>query len=389
MKSITNTAEEELQALVLSGMADTASVEFKPNLPLQTDEGKMEFLSDIASFANGPGGHILYGATSKPDEPIGLRGFDVQMATDTMASLEQIVLAGIAPRIIGIKFKAVELTKHRVMLVVEIPKSWGGPHLICFQDSNKFFSRKATGKYLLNVAELRAAFLLTESLRDKLRNFRLERMNAITNRTLSVQLSAAPKTVLQVVPLCAFVPGYRIDLQQVAAMEPATIRPMQARGLVSHFNYDGMVAFSSMEKYAYSYMQIFRNGCVEAGETLMLELRDGRKYIPGVAFEKEIIQCGERMVGMLRRLEVPPPYVVMLSFLGVRGYSMFIGSMRWQSNAHQIERDDLYLDELIIEDPAQDFSRLMRPAFDQVWNSCGWAKSMNYDDAGNWHEQSR
>ncbi len=389
MKSITGNPEEELRALVGSGVGNALGVAFRPYLPQQTDAGTLEFLSDVASFANGPGGEILYGATAIANEPVGLRGFDMRVVLDALTWAEDAIAAGISPRVIGVKFRVVELPKQKALLALSVPKSWAGPHLVSFHDANQFYSRNQQGKYLLNVAELRAAFLLSESLRDKLKNFRLERMNAITNRSLTVQLSAAPKTVLHVVPLCAFAPGFRIDLQKVAAMEPAAIRPMQARGLVTHFNYDGMVSFSSQEKYAYSYLQVFRNGCLEAGETLMLELRDGRKYIPGVAFEKEIIQCGERMVALLRQLEVNPPYVVMLSFLGVRGYSMFIGSMRWQSNAHQIERDDLYLDDVIVEDPAQDFSRIIRPAFDQVWNSCGWAKSMNYDDAGNWQEVAR
>ena len=164
---------------------------------------------------------------------------------------------------------------------------------------------------------------------------------------------------------------------------------MEARGLVSHYNYDGLITFSSIEKYAYSYVQLFRSACVEAGESLLLQPKDGRKFIPSVIFEREIIQCGERLLAFLKRLRINPPYAVMLSFLGVRGYSMMVSSMRWQSTSHHIERDNLYLDEIILEDGAQDFSKAMRPVFDQAWNSCGWAKSMNYDDDGNWREHVR
>ncbi len=296
---------------------------------------------------------------------------------------------GIAPNVPGIRFKVVQLENQKATLVVQVPKSWAGPHLVAFKESNRFFSRDFNGRYLLDVGELRSAFLLGESLRDRLRSFRLDRLNMIRNRSLSVSLSEAPKMVLHILPVASFLTGFQISMAELEGLEPQLIRPMQARGLVSHFNFDGMITFSSVEKYAYSYVQVFRNGCMEAGETLLLELRDGRKYIPGVAFEREIIQCGERMVALLKRLEVDPPYVVMLSFLGVRGYSLFVGAMRWQSNAHQIERDDLYLDDVLIQDEKQDFSRVIRPAFDQVWNSCGWPKSMNYDPEGNWRETGK
>jgi hypothetical protein len=164
---------------------------------------------------------------------------------------------------------------------------------------------------------------------------------------------------------------------------------MEARSMVSHYNYDGLITFSSMEKYAYSYVQVFRNGCIEAAESLLLEPKDGRKFFPSVSFEREVIQCGDRMLALLRQLHIDPPFVVMLSYLGVRGYSMFVGSMRWQSNAHHVERDNLFLDEIMVEDEAPDFGRIIRPAFDQVWNACGWAKSLNYDADGNWREQAR
>jgi hypothetical protein len=60
--------------------------------------------------------------------------------------------------------------------------------------------------------------------------------------------------------------------------------------------------------------------------------------------------------------------------------------MRWQGQPSQVERDHLFMEEIIIQNPDQDFSKLIRPAFDRIWNACGWARSLNYDEAGNWRE---
>ncbi len=385
-KTIDGVPEDELRALISTSLKDAQSLEFRQALPPFTDAGRSEFLRDIASFANALGGHILYGVATRDGSPVELTGLE-KNAVDSIAPwLEQAAGIGISPRIAGLRLKVIVLQNQKSVLVVRVLRSWAGPHMVTFQEENKFFSRNPAGRCLLAVEELRAAFALGESLGDKLRAFRMDRVSAILNRALSINLSTAPKTVLHILPVASFRSGFRVDLEQVAADETQTLRPMQARGLVSHYNYDGLMTFSSMEKLAFSYVQVFRNGCLEAAESLLLEPRDDRKFIPSVAFEREIIQCGNRLLGLLRGLHIDPPYVAMLSLLGVRDYGMFVGSMRWQSNAHHIERDHLFLDEVIINDPTRDFSHVIRPAFDQVWNACGWPKSANYDPAGNWQE---
>jgi len=44
---------------------------------------------------------------------------------------------------------------------------------------------------------------------------------------------------------------------------------------------------------------------------------------------------------------------------------------------HEVEAESAHLGRLEIE-------QLMHPAFDQVWNACGYAGSSLYDDEGQW-----
>ncbi|HZV34674.1 MAG TPA: ATP-binding protein [Verrucomicrobiae bacterium] len=367
----------DVTALLQGGLNDLRQIEFKPLLPAGTDAGREEFLSDISSFANASGGHIFYGVAA---------GLEKSAVEEARAWLEQIAITGITPRIPGLRFKTLELPDHRFLLAVRVPKTWVGPHMVVFRQMNRFYSRTPAGRSLLDVGGLRSAFALSESYAEKIRAFRLERINALLNRTLTVRLSEAPKTVLHILPLVSFQAGFRVDLDPIGSGELVMPVPMAARGVISHHNFDGIINFSSKENYAYSYVQLFRTGCLEAVESVLLQPRDERKLFPGAAFEKEIIQCGNRMIELLRALQIEPPYVVMLSFLGVRDYSMFPGPMKWNPASHQVERDHLFLDEVVIADVTQEFSRALRPAFDQLWNSCGWAKSLNYDQDGNWRE---
>lgn len=382
-KPIETVTEHDLKALLWAGAPDSRVCEFKPQLPATTIRAQRAFLGEVSSFANALGGHIFFGMKEGDREPVGLLK---ESAKDAMGWLEQATLNGIAPRIPGLRFRLIELQNGNAVLMIRVPKTWAGPHMVVYREANQFYSRNTAGVFLMDVDELRTTFSLGEACREKMRSFRLERVNAIMNRELSVRLSDSPKTILHILPVSSFRAGFRIDLNQVESGEAQIARPMAARGLISHYNFDGLITFSAVEKYAYSYIQVFRNGCMEATESLLLEPRDGRKIIPSAMFEKELIQCGNRLLTLLHHLKIEPPYVVMLSFLGVRGYSMFVGTMRWQSNAHHIERDHLFVDEVIIDDVTQDFAKAIRPAFDQVWNACGWARSLNYDAEGNWRE---
>lgn len=55
------------------------------------------------------------------------------------------------------------------------------------------------------------------------------------------------------------------------------------------------------------------------------------------------------------------------------------------SGHNQMDRDDLYLPEVIIEDlSVESVPALLRPMFDIFWQSAGWSRGPIFDDDGNW-----
>jgi hypothetical protein len=49
-----------------------------------------------------------------------------------------------------------------------------------------------------------------------------------------------------------------------------------------------------------------------------------------------------------------------------------------------IDRDALLLPDVIAEEFDVDVPKLLKPVFDGLWNACGYPRSLNYDDEGNW-----
>lgn len=59
-------------------------------------------------------------------------------------------------------------------------------------------------------------------------------------------------------------------------------------------------------------------------------------------------------------------------------------SVYWSTIHYKIDRDILQLPEMIIETYDTKPQEILRPMFDKIWNACGFARSLNFDESGNW-----
>jgi len=225
---IESISEAALNGLIATAVGESKYIEYKRELPGRTDGDKKEFLFDVSSFANADGGDILYGVEAPNGVPTSLVGLEKTEVDAQTLRCEQQVQAGIDPRIPGLRFHPIDLASGRCVLMARIPKTWAGPHMVTFQNTNKFYSRNSAGKYLLDVNELRSAFLAGASLGEKIRAFRLDRVHTILNGDLSIELPSNPKTVLHVLPAISFRPGFQVDLHKIASTRQQWTRPMRA-----------------------------------------------------------------------------------------------------------------------------------------------------------------
>jgi hypothetical protein len=137
-----------------------------------------------------------------------------------------------------------------------------------------------------------------------------------------------------------------------------------------------------------TYLQVFRSGVLESkdGFVLWMDPKIDTTIIPGYVVEKRILETLPRYFDILRQLGVEPPVLVMLTFLGVRGREVVEkrGISTW---AHPIDRDDLFIPEVTFEDFGANPDRVLKSAFDVLWNASGWEGSQHHDDDGNWERE--
>ena len=86
-------------------------------------------------------------------------------------------------------------------------------------------------------------------------------------------------------------------------------------------------------------------------------------------------------------LGVPLPVFISISLVGILEYRIIISSLYYQLKRDEIEpidRDTLFLPDIVIDNYPADLPAALRPIFDALWNASGYPGSPSYDAQGNW-----
>ena len=382
-KSMDLITEIDLRGLIDNSVIEWKTLDYKALLPGSSDSDKKEFLADVSSFANSIGGDIIFGiiCDNSTGTPKTLEGISAANWDQEILRLDSMIRDGIKPRISGITIKPIPLSNVKSALVIRTGKSWNPPHRVTFKGHDKFYARSTNGKYALDVDELRNAFNLSATIAERIRNFRIDRVNKILADDTPVPLQSLAKTVLHVVPLISFNPGQSYDITSIY-QSPQKLPPINSDRWNRRFNLDGVLTYAKIQEEYDGYVQLFKNGIIEATDASMLgPYRDGIS-IPGEFFEKCLIRSLWDYLALMKEISVGLPAYIFLSVLGVKGFKMKTSASP-MLRASWIDRDHLLVPEVIVDSYDSKVENILRPCFDSVWNACGYSRSMCYDENGN------
>jgi len=387
-KEIDKIEEKDLQNLIDNQVLEHKTIEYKASLPGKSPSEAKEFLADVSSFANASGGDIIFGITEDRDTglPKAVEGLAIENVDQKILRLENMIRDGIEPRIPGKIIQPVKLSNSKTALVIRIQKSWISPHRVIFNKDYQFHSRHSNGKYPLDVGELRIAFNLSETIAERIRKFREDRISKIYANETPVPFCDNPKIVLHLIPIISFNPAQIYKISHIAS-HPEKIIPMHCAEVncKDRYNFDGFMTHNNRNGKAYSYVQLFKNGIIEAVEGHSLD-KPGQIY--PLVYEKELIKSFHIYLSTLKELNIELPIFAFLALLGVSGYSrIFVDQCGFPSltdEGHPIDRDILLLQEIVIESYDIIPEIVLRPCFDSIWNACGFSRSLNYNEAGEW-----
>jgi len=367
--------ESDLLELKARQEPESRTLDYKRDSYGNTGSAKKEFLRDISSFANASGGHIIIGIDEKKGIPVSIPGLPGIDPDQELLRLENMYGNGISPRIVPtIQMGVVTLTTkgdtEAFVIVIRVPKSWVGPHMVSYDRVNRFWSRNSTGNYLLDVGEIKSAFLSADTATEQIRRFRMERLSLIGTDDTPVSLAemSSCRMVLHLVPWSHPDTQVQFDLAQIPLSQlMTTIAWPYNQG---RWNFDGKV-FHCGGLPTDSYGQFFRSGAIEAVDISLIspkEISDvnSRKLIPSIAFEQELYYWLEVFLKIQSHLGVEPPIFAMLSLLDIGGYRMAIKNYYQDT---QIRNQHLFVPETVVESFDAEITGIVKTLVDPVWNA--------------------
>jgi hypothetical protein len=259
-KDLKEIGESEISALISNAVAEGRTIEYKRDLPGNSDAEKKEFLADASSFANAAGGDLIFGLEENQGVPTQFRGVQAADLDLEVRRMDSVLAAGLSPRI-RYATKVVTAAGGTRGLVVRVERSWSGPHRVVFQGHDKFYGRNSAGKYPLDVNELRAAFTLATTVTERIRAFRADRLIALGNNQTPLPFVDSPKVVLHCIPVESFAGQQNYDLLPFY-QNTVGLPPMGTTTWNNRLNLDGVLIFSS-HRPCHSYTQLYRNGIIE------------------------------------------------------------------------------------------------------------------------------
>ena len=127
---------EDVEKMIASQTQESLHLDYKDSRAIDLSK-RAEIAKDVSAFANSDGGLIIYGVSEKDNLPFEIDG-GVDHKRYSREWVEQVINSNISPRIAGIQIYPILMSELRSIYVIQIPKSYRGPH----QSSDKRYYRR-------------------------------------------------------------------------------------------------------------------------------------------------------------------------------------------------------------------------------------------------------
>lgn len=374
---------KEIERLVAARAAESLTLEFKAAPWDRNDQGKREALKDITAMANTRGGLILIGVAEDNNAASDLAPISTEAAETERGRINDLVTAGVEPRLYGVGIEAVPVDSG-VVLALHIPRSPSRPHRVSSGGSNRFWLRNSTGTYEANVADLKNLFLQSAEITERAMRCHRDRTAVIRRGGIVPNLSDAPGSIIMhIIHGDAFSGASPVDPKRAFELGEH-FKPLGVHNRTPRFAFEGFLNTRGGDK-CHGYTLVRRDGIVES---IKIELGGKPEILPVYPIEAIVVNWTLEYVRGLSKLDIVPPYYVYVTLEGAGGRR--IAHDMYEDAPEPVQPRDLHLPVAAIEawDNAAAIGAAFKPAFDAMWNACGFAESLSYK-TGQWEQKAR
>ncbi len=373
-KSLENINFEDIKNLINNQIQENIYLDYKRDLYGKNNGSKKELLKDISAFANSHGGDLIIGIEEdKYKQAFQIVGFTCQNIKEEINRIEQIINAGLEPKLNSYKLRYIKFGNDKYLLIIRVYPSPLFPHMISFQRTNKFYVRKSDKNLLLDAYELRNVFSQSENFIEKIRKENSKRIFSVSVNDTIVPIVNGPKLIINLVPY--------------AFLENQSLIDFSKKNISLGFpdqkiNFDGILGYKTNNKGIESYCQMYRNGIIEFVTTSkqIFDIKqnpfnrtENIKVIFGNknGFEQYILNKIDFYLSIAQKSGISIPIFLFISIINAKNYRIMYEINGKTKLTNAIDRDLLQLPELELKHFHGNLSRYLESSINMIWNACG------------------
>ncbi len=358
---------------------------------MDTPRSVTELLRDVTAFANASGGQLIFGVSEVRDDnnhttgvPSSLVPFPVENVDRLRIRLLDKIRGSVDPPIVGLAMDFIECSEGEYVAILRVPPSLSAPHMItegagAQRGNSRFYYRHGSNKQPMDVSEIRAAFVRSQSQQALVRTRLKLAADAILAGETPLDLGVASKLCLLLLPIDAVSaepPTVDFDHASVRSL----LQPIRGFAPGARFNFDGYLTYAvgqSGENLS-SYTQLYHDGSIEAVSTDVLRIArgTGAAYLEMDVIAGEIVKACQRYLKAQQLIGLSIPVYVAMAFLEFRGVQL---RSRPGDIVHELDRDNMLLPPMVLDSFEPDVPAVFRPAFDRIWQAFGFESSSLYE----------
>lgn len=372
-----------LSELVANRVEENQFLEFKATLPARTDKAKYEFLKDVTAFANAEGGQIVFGIEEESGAASAVTNLGVQDKDGESRRLLQLLDSQIEPRLRGIGLNWVGDQDFEV-LILDIPKSYNGPHRFLFNGHAKFVLRNHAHVIEMTYDQISDAMVGRDRADQLLESQWREWLGHLDSDLAFRPVSQLPALSVGLMPVVAAQKRQVVDLEAIQPRATSLMDGPRWGGCSTRFNYEGVAVYpGNRDERLEHLVQISRFGSLLSFDVVGRDY-EAENVIPSIGLSQLIADTVKRLMSFAKLLGVASDWVLKAGIFNI-GDHKFVWRDGWAfPESARFPRNDLEFPNLLIPDISsqEPNDSIVRPWLDILWQAHGRSRCALYDEDG-------